>query len=290
MPRAAFALVAAALTLGVALQGADPAGVAHAADGGLVTSPWQPLHAGSRIRLVGVAGGARGEVNGGIEIELAEGWKTYWRMPGEAGVPPQFEWTNSTNLGEARVLYPAPSRLAEPGAESIGYKKHVLFPVAAKAAQAGKPVTLKLEVELGVCKDICVPAQAALTLELPTAARSTALPGLLAEAVQQVPVTSTPDVRNRPQLVASTARLEGPDPQLVVTARFPGGVDAADIFIEAPESIFVPMTKRTASKPDGTLTFTSRLSAATARDLKGKALTLTLTGAQGSTETRWQLP
>ena len=291
MQRAATAYLVAAVTCGLAIAtgGASPARAAEPS-AGLLASPWLTLHAGSRVRLVGVAGAATGGVNGGIEIELAEGWKTYWRMPGEAGVPPQFEWQGSENLAGVQVSYPAPKRMPEAGAETVGYKTHVLLPFAAKAAAAGKPVTLKLEAEFGVCKEICVPAQANLTLQLPQASTSAPLPALLAEAVQKVPGPASKDVPGRPVLISSAAQLQGGAPQLVVTARFPGGADAADLFIEAPESIFVPMTKRSDVKPDGTATFTSRLPPATAQDLKGKALTLTLVGASGALETRWQLP
>jgi DsbC/DsbD-like thiol-disulfide interchange protein len=239
---------------------------------------------------VGVPGKAAGEVNAGIEIELAEGWKTYWRMPGDAGVPPTFEWTGSRNAAAITVSYPAPTRLPEPAAETIGYKKHVLFPVAAKAASPGAPVSLTLEVEIGICKDICVPAQAAMALDLPAASQTGPLPEPLADALRRVPVPATAAVKDHPVLVSATARLGEAPAQLQVIARFPGSPEAADLFIEAPESIYVPMSKRTATAPDGSLTFTVSLPPGTAQDLKGKTLTLTLVGATGATEARWQLP
>lgn len=291
MTRAVISALAVAATFGMMLT-ADAHRQARAAEPGahLLASPWQSLHAGSRVRLVGVASAAAGGINGGIEIELADGWKTYWRMPGEAGVPPQFEWQGSANLAGVQVSYPAPRRLPEAGAETVGYKTRVLFPFAAKAAAPGKPVTLKLEAEFGVCKDICVPAQANLGLALPPATRSAPLPSLIAEAVAQVPVLSTKDDKSRPHLVATVAQLTASAPQLVLTARFPGGAEAADVFIEAPESIFVPMTKRGEAKADGSITFTSKLPPATALDLKGKTLTVTLVGATGATEVLWLLP
>jgi DsbC/DsbD-like thiol-disulfide interchange protein len=288
--RAVIAPLVVAVTLGMAPAAGIRTAAAAEPAAGLQSSPWQTLHAGSRIRLVGVAGAAAGGINGGIEIELAEGWKTYWRMPGEAGVPPQFEWQGSDNLAGVQVSYPAPKRLPEPGAETIGYKSRVLFPFAAKAVTAGKPVTLKLEAEFGVCKEICVPAQANLTLALPSAARSVPLPPLLSDAVAQVPAAATGDAKGRPLLVATVARLDGATPELQVTARFAGPAETADVFIEAPDSIFVPMTKRGEVRPDGRITFLSRLTPDIAKDLKGKALTLTLVGSGGATEARWQLP
>ena len=93
-------------------------------------TPWVEIHA-ARVRLVGTrwkAGEAHYLV--GLEVALDDGWKTYWRMPGDSGVPPTFEWTGSTNLEKANVLYPAPVRMKEAGGEAIGYEGTVLFPIA----------------------------------------------------------------------------------------------------------------------------------------------------------------
>lgn len=283
--------VAIAIGLGAAwLPPLSDAAVAAGDTAQLIAGPWQPLHAGSRIRLLGIAGKAAGEVNAGIEIELADGWKTYWRMPGDAGVPPHFSWDGSGNVASVTVQYPAPMRLPEPAAETIGYKKHVVFPIMARAAAPGQPIALKLEAELGICKEICVPAQANLSLALPATAKAAALPEPIATAVRQVPAPAAPGHSGRPTLVSTAAQLEGADPTLVVTARFPGGGEAADLFIEAPESLYVPMSKRSGNGPDGSLMFTVRLPPSTAKDLKGKTLTLTLVGASGATEAQWRLP
>lgn len=290
MPRRVVGMLAAGVGLALGLALAVPPVRSAGEAAGLISGPWLQLHAGSRIRLLGVAGKAAGEINGAIEIELAEGWKTYWRMPGDAGVPPQFEWQGSGNLASATVMYPAPKRLPEPAAETVGYKTHVVFPLAAKAQTSGQPITLKLEAEFGICKEICVPAQASLALELPSAAQPAVQPGPIAQAVKQVPVAAKAGARDRPSLLASTADLAGAQPWLRLEARFPGGTDAADLFIEAPESIYVPMTKRLAVTAEGQITFEVRLPAATAQDLRGKTLTLTLVGATGATEAHWRLP
>ena len=290
MPRLRVATLGVALALSAVALAPCHDAIAAGTTAQLIAGPWQPLHAGSRVRLLGVAGKASGEVNGGVEIELAEGWKTYWRMPGDAGVPPNFEWQGSANMASVRVQYPAPQRLPEPAAETIGYKHRVVFPLIAKAATPGQPIMLKLEAEFGICKDICVPAQANLSLELPAAASTAALPEPIATAVRQVPVPAPAGAKDRPTVVSTTAQLEGAEPQLVVEARFPGPVEAADLFVEAPDSIYVPMSKRTGEKPGGGVVFTIALPAATAKELKGKALTLTLVGGTAASEARWQLP
>jgi DsbC/DsbD-like thiol-disulfide interchange protein len=290
LPRSVNMMLVAGVGFALGLALAVPPVHSAGEAAGLISGPWLQLHAGSRIRLLGVAGKSAGEINGAIEIELADGWKTYWRMPGDAGVPPQFEWKGSGNLASATVMYPAPKRLAEPAAETVGYKTHVVFPLAAKAHTSGQPIALKLEAEFGICKEICVPAQASLALELPSAAQPAVLPGPIAQAMKRVPVAAEAGESGRPSLIASTSDLAGAQPWLRLEARFPGGAEAADLFIEAPESIYVPMTKRVADTAQGQITFEVRLPAATAQDLKGKTLTLTLVGATGATEAHWKLP
>src|SRR5690349_4532496 len=65
----------------------------------------------------------------GLEIHLEPGWKTYWRNPGDSGVPPSFDWSKSTNLADVTVSWPAPERLEDEGGTSIGYKHDVVLPL-----------------------------------------------------------------------------------------------------------------------------------------------------------------
>ena len=58
-----------------------------------------------------------------------QGWKTYWRMPGDAGIPPQFDWSGSQNVKSVEVLWPAPQRFIDSGGETVGYKDRVVFPL-----------------------------------------------------------------------------------------------------------------------------------------------------------------
>ena len=108
----------------------------------------------------------------GVEIKMGPKWKTYWRVPGDAGVPPEFIWKNSTNLSSANVSYPAPSRYEDITGKSIGYKKRVIFPVTVKSANKEKPIKLDLRFYYAICSDICVPAQANIGLDLPPSGSS----------------------------------------------------------------------------------------------------------------------
>ena len=257
-----------------------------------LASPWVDLHA-ARVRLLAGAPAVKSAKTylAGVEITLAEGWKTYWRTPGDAGVPPLFDWAGSTNVAAIEVRYPAPHRMQEPGAETIGYKSAVIFPVEVVASDPGKPVDLKLTAEFGVCRDICIPAEAKLSLTLlPSQREGEAAPALIA-ALERVPRQQASRRVTDPEVRRMTASLDGSAPRLSIEARFPQGSRGGDVFVEAPESLYVPLPKRLPDAADGTLRFEIDLArGGNARELKGKTLTLTLVSDAGATEATWTVP
>jgi len=92
-----------------------------------------------------------------IQLTLAPGWKTYWRAPGDAGIPPEFNWRGSRNLNGVAISWPTPQVFEQNGMRSVGYAHQVILPLAISPKQAGKPVQINLSMDIGVCKDICVP-------------------------------------------------------------------------------------------------------------------------------------
>ncbi len=263
---------------------------AQSKDTAAVATQWVDLHGGSRVRLHTLSGKSDTKVNGALELEIAEGWKTYWRMPGDAGVPPQIEWDKSDNVRTVEVLYPAPQRIAEPAAETIGYKHKVVFPLVIEAKVPGTPTKVRLELEIGLCKDICVPAEAKLEAEIATSNKPMGLPDFIREAWKAVPQPAGQGEPQAPKVLRMDAQLAGPAPRLLVEARTAGRAEAADLFIEAPESIYVPMTKKVSGGAPDVQRFEAALTPATAQDLKGKELTLTLVSEKGATEAKWKLP
>ncbi len=97
-----------------------------------------------------------------LDLKLAQGWKTYWRAPGEAGIPPVFDWTGSENLAGVTLHWPSPEVIDLNGLRSIGYHERLVLPMEVTARDASKPVTLQLKMDLGLCKDICLPASVTL--------------------------------------------------------------------------------------------------------------------------------
>ena len=101
-----------------------------------------------------------GRLLAALHIQLTPDWKTYWRQPGEGGgIPPQFDWSGSKNLGEVAMMWPKPMVWGDGGMTNIGYQGHMIVPIIITPQDAALPVFVALKVDLGVCKDICVPAQ-----------------------------------------------------------------------------------------------------------------------------------
>jgi DsbC/DsbD-like thiol-disulfide interchange protein len=257
---------------------------------GLAASPWAELHA-SRVRLVaGRTRTSQGHYLAGLEIVLDEGWKTYWRNPGDGGVPPSFDWSGSANVGAIKVLYPAPMRLPEANGISIGYKQSVLLPIEVAPQDPAKPIVLKLALEFGVCRDICIPATATLDLAIPPGAKGAPPPELVA-ALERVPRQQLSRRKDDPELKRVAIDREAASPRLTIEANFGNAAKAAEVFVEAPEGLYVPVPKRISpADASGVLRFESDLGNDLAADLKGKTLTVTLVGGAGASETQWTVP
>ena len=120
----------------------------------------------ARVRLLEGEAASPEKLRAALDIELKEGWKTYWRAPGETGVAPEFDWSRSTNLRSLEVLWPRPKKLDSGGAEFWGYDSHVALPISVTPEDPSKPVVLDLDVYLGVCKSICTPLDLTLSRRL----------------------------------------------------------------------------------------------------------------------------
>ncbi len=102
-----------------------------------------------------------------LSLTLAPGWKTYWRSPGEAGIPPLFDWSGSDNIASVRLHWPSPSVFHTNGMQTVGYHDRLVLPVEITPIDPARPITVRLQVDLGVCSDICMPAALSLAGELP---------------------------------------------------------------------------------------------------------------------------
>jgi DsbC/DsbD-like thiol-disulfide interchange protein len=271
--------VLAAAMFGIAAGGAVAASVS--------ATPWI-ASTDSKVRLVS----GTVEIDGaptllaGIQLRMDPGWKTYWRNPGDSGVPPAFDWTGSKNLKHAEVLYPAPHRFADAGGTAIGYDDQVVFPVKLTPERDGEPIELKLAFAFGLCKDLCIPNDVSLGLTLDqSTGKGDAL--LLDSFLTRVPKPARDGVL--PSVSTVDAKLDADKPELVIDAVFPPGATGTDLFIDGGD-VFVPAPTPLGPVADGKRRFAvTFVSAAEAAALKGKTLALILVSDQGSTETAWKM-
>jgi len=116
--------------------------------------------------------GEDGRHTAAIRFRLKDGWKTYWRSPGDGGIPPRFTWKGSRNLGALDVMWPTPEVFNQGGMTSLGYEQEVIVPIEVEPRRAGRDVVLNGTLEIGVCKDICVPETLSVKARLPGDAAS----------------------------------------------------------------------------------------------------------------------
>jgi len=147
-------------------------------------SAWDEGHA-SRARLIAGAGDGT-QMLAGIEIELAEGYKTYWRHAGDSGLPPEIDWSGSRNVADITLDFPAPGRFRDASGTFFGYQDAVILPLTVTPFDAAEPVTLSVSLSYGVCKDVCIPAFADFELTIPASQSGSHAPRL-ARALNEVP-------------------------------------------------------------------------------------------------------
>ena len=261
-----------------------------AANAAELASAWSEGKPETKSRLI--AGTTAGKVMAAVEIQLADGWKTYWRFPGDGGgVPPTFDWEKSENVASVRVLYPQPKRFADKAGDTLGYKGLAVFPVVIEPKDAAKPVSLKLMLEYGICREVCVPVEAALAVDVPVTGAAE-LPAEVLAAIDHVPRLGQNVRANDPKLVKVEAKLDGAAPSLAIEAEFPGGTASADAYIESPEGFYIPLPKTGSATDVGKnrLRFEIDLTGAVdPADIKGKDAKVTLVSDQGLSETTFKL-
>jgi DsbC/DsbD-like thiol-disulfide interchange protein len=198
-------------------------------------SAWSPA-AKSAARLIAAPAARDDAYRAGIEIKLAPETITYWRSPGESGVPPVFDFSHSSNLRSAEVSFPAPTRINEAGSDVFGYEGGVVLPLRVTPQERGKPVDLVLELDYAACEKICLPVHARLQLGLP--AKDADEAPALAAAEAKVPRQLSADEIARQVAIAPLAGADRPTWRL--TWR---GAPAQDLFAEPPD-LFFAETKR----------------------------------------------
>ncbi len=202
----------------------------------------------------------------GVAVELDTGWKTYWRLPGESGIPPVFDFSKSQNAGATEVLYPVPQRFRDASGETIGFAHRVVFPLRITPADPALPVRLEVSMFLGVCKDVCIPVNGRLSLDLSYRSADPEAQRELSEWLARVPAQ---------RKIVKAARIDGNDLRVKLAE------PVEDIFVESATSAYFRAPRFSAGGLEATLAVDGMDNPS---QMKGQTLTFTLRRGEGGFE------
>lgn len=251
----ALALIAAAVLGFRAAQG-DPA---QAAEQAAATG------AHSAVRLLAGAplqtAGHERIFRAGVELTIDPGWKTYWRYPGDSGVPPRFDFAGSDNVADVTVLWPAPQLFADgAGGHSIGYSGELVLPLHITPREQDKPVRLHLDLDYAVCERICIPARATLQLDMTGA--NTASDDKISASEARAPRRAALGDKDRFAIHGVAQKIESGRKIVLVDVGAPAGAPLV-LLAEGPNSDWaLPIPTEMAEAPPGYRRFSFELAGA----------------------------
>ncbi|MEJ2626008.1 MAG: protein-disulfide reductase DsbD family protein [Pseudolabrys sp.] len=185
----------------------------------------------------------------GVHVRLGPGWHTYWRSPGDAGAPPEFDWRGSRNVAGVDVEYPAPRRITSAGIDTFGYEHAVVFPVRLRLRDSNAPTKVSLKLALFVCSQICTRNDLTLHATLAPGARFDGPMGLIDKWRAKVPGKNTPELS-----IGKIELTPTPKPHLDVTVTSVVPLVRPDLFVDGDNDIFAGRPQR-ASHAGNTTTF-----------------------------------
>lgn len=176
-----------------------------------------------------------------LVVDLKPGWKTYWRHPGAAGIPPSFDWSASSNLARAEVLWPRPELFESFGYPTLGYGGQVVFPVQLRPADISAPLDVSLNIALGICRDICVLEEATVGATIQPDAPEAG--GALLRAAEAL----VPRPGSELGLRSATCRLSGAGKKRGFDAvlDFDLPPDRPEVILEGPEQVWFTESETT---------------------------------------------
>jgi DsbC/DsbD-like thiol-disulfide interchange protein len=239
--------------------------------------------AGGQHSAVRLIAGSRpalepGVMRAGVEVKLAPGWKTYWRYPGDSGVPPRFDFTRSRNVESVTVAWPAPRRLSDSGGQVIGYKGAVTLPLRIKPVDPSQPVELDLKLDYAICDKLCIPVEAEARLAFDGTA--SAQDAALAAAEERVPRPVT--LGEGTPTITGIGRDTGR--RVIVDVAAPPDT-TVDLFVEGPTAEWALPLPEPMPATDGARRFAFELDGLpSGAQADGAVLRFTLVSSKGSVE------
>lgn len=187
----------------------------------------------------------------GLEILLDPGWKTYWRIPGDSGIPPRMDFSASANVADVAVEWPAPELHYDGYGWIVGYTDTVIFPLLVTPGAADEPVSLDVKLDYAVCKDICVPVEARAEIALDgTRPRVAEIDFYRARVPERIDAPGADG-----GVVSAKVTRDGASPVLDLAVRLPGRAEDAFAVVEGPDGWYLPVPEPTGARADGTLGF-----------------------------------
>lgn len=172
---------------------------------------------------------AEGNRISALELRLEPGWKTYWRSPGDSGLPPSFDWEGSDNLADVTFHWPAPEAIWSGDELTLGYHDLLVLPFTVRPIDPARPVTLDTAVDFGLCEKICVPAHIALQAPAPEDAPSPLIEQALAQVPSRLSVSPACQMRDIDDGVQLSVQLPGQEAEVAAMEL----VDRPEVWVSA---------------------------------------------------------
>jgi len=250
-------------------------------------SPWSTSdHA--KLRLIAGPTTSTGKQRVGVEIVMSPGYKTYWRSPGEFGVPPSFDWSGSTNIGGLDVRWPVPERFQDSAGYSLGYVGEVVIPISVQPVDPSRPVMIVLKLDYAVCEKICIPAKGEASLWLEPGV-TTVTSARLESFEARIPLSVKPGPHKEKTAILDAALDDTVvDPGLRLVLQTPPEGRIQDIFVEGPGQWSFGKTRLT-PQTDGTTLAQIRINDRPKGAAGPVPLVFTIRGTPKPVETRLEL-
>ncbi|MDO1581324.1 protein-disulfide reductase DsbD domain-containing protein [Rhizobium oryzicola] len=200
---------------------------------------------GGRMRIIALAPEADGTVRGALQIEPKAGWMTYWKEPGQAGIPPQVTFAPASGVRLTEMRFPVPKVFDEDGVRDIGYDHAVTLPFTLKAEPGKVPLQLTAAAFVGLCRNICIPFQAEFRLPISTPDPSSEEEARLLQAASQ----TLPEAPSTDFTVADHA-LSDDRKLLKLSLKLPAGQTGAQIYVVGPQGHVLVERQKAEQKGD----------------------------------------